>query len=472
MPYPSSLDNFPDPVGGNPLSASGGKTQVQYVTELQDAIQAIETKLGIDSSADVTSIDYKVSNIVGATPPFSPPIIIASKDMPASIKAIADYTCDAVADEVQINLAMERAGALQSRSNGESSANAQQRGRVQLTGGLFMTGDACIIQSGIEFAGMGQLTCLRAKPSAAAFGTTGVGSAPGIIKQKSATTGHMLRVRDMWIDGNYAAGGSNGPHGIYIYQTGTSTGGDPPTSPDSDSTFHDLFISGFYTGTRHGLYLEGNAGNIRGSIIDRVYGRFFSGSGIYINGAPDGHISNSQLGDAARSGNDGTSFAAFRIASANIKLSNLKAFYAGASAGAANTLGWGIWVSSSRSVGAVLETQDCANGIFFDSSPYAASALLLDTCLVDGLLISASKVQLGEVTVQNRAGGRYPTSTYGIRADGLYADCRCTGNVDPTNITNPVYRTGAGVIPGAGNLLGARSAAQISNGTALINQVT
>ena len=274
---------------------------------------------------------------------------------------------------------------------------------------------------------------------------------------------HMLRISNLWLDGNYGSVGSVAPHGIYLYSTGTDSSGDPPTSPDSDCTIHDLFISGFYTGTRHGIYLEGNSGNIRGSMIDRIYGRFFSGNGIFINGSPDGHLSNAQIGDAARGGvgnNSGTDFAGFRVASSNIKFSNIKAFYCGAAAGQSNTLGWGMWFTNSRGLGSVLEVQDSASGFFFDGSPYTVSAVLSDTCLDVGVRISTNRITATGVQVMLRGGARYTTQIRGIWIDSTYNNCQVLADIDPANITTPIQNF-------AGLSGGLRNFVRISDNTTL-----
>jgi len=54
--YPTSLDSFTDKQDGVDYP------QAIHINDVQDAIEALETKLGIDSSGDTNSIDYKVNN--------------------------------------------------------------------------------------------------------------------------------------------------------------------------------------------------------------------------------------------------------------------------------------------------------------------------------------------------------------------------------------------------------------------------
>lgn len=61
--YPTSLDNFSNPSAGNPLNSPSHSTQ--HANE-NDAIEALEAKVGIDGSAVTTSHDYKLSGVTGS----------------------------------------------------------------------------------------------------------------------------------------------------------------------------------------------------------------------------------------------------------------------------------------------------------------------------------------------------------------------------------------------------------------------
>lgn len=54
--FPSSLDSFTDKVDGTDYP------QAAHINNLQDAIEALEAKVGVDSSAVSTSLDYKLTN--------------------------------------------------------------------------------------------------------------------------------------------------------------------------------------------------------------------------------------------------------------------------------------------------------------------------------------------------------------------------------------------------------------------------
>lgn len=60
MTFPSTLDSFSNPAPTD--SRSTAPTLSTRIGQLNDAIESLETKVGIDSSSDVTSIDYKLAN--------------------------------------------------------------------------------------------------------------------------------------------------------------------------------------------------------------------------------------------------------------------------------------------------------------------------------------------------------------------------------------------------------------------------
>lgn len=58
--YPTSLDTFSDP---NPTSEMSNPSHSGLHTDINSAVEALETKVGIDGSADTNSLDYKVASV-------------------------------------------------------------------------------------------------------------------------------------------------------------------------------------------------------------------------------------------------------------------------------------------------------------------------------------------------------------------------------------------------------------------------
>jgi microcystin-dependent protein len=60
--YPVSLDNFQNPVSTDPMNSATVPHATQHAN-LNDAVEALETKVGIDNSADTDSHDYKLRRL-------------------------------------------------------------------------------------------------------------------------------------------------------------------------------------------------------------------------------------------------------------------------------------------------------------------------------------------------------------------------------------------------------------------------
>ena len=60
--FPGSLDTLTNPTAGNSLNSPSHAGQH---ADANDAIEALQAKVGVNGSAVTTSLDYKVSNIEG-----------------------------------------------------------------------------------------------------------------------------------------------------------------------------------------------------------------------------------------------------------------------------------------------------------------------------------------------------------------------------------------------------------------------
>jgi hypothetical protein len=58
--FPNNLDSLINPNSTNPLS---NPSHSEQHTNANDAIEALQTKVGVDGSTDINSLDYKVSDI-------------------------------------------------------------------------------------------------------------------------------------------------------------------------------------------------------------------------------------------------------------------------------------------------------------------------------------------------------------------------------------------------------------------------
>lgn len=60
--FPTSLDALTNPAAGDSLSSPSHAGQH---ANANDAIEALQAKVGVDNSAVTTSLDYKIRNIQG-----------------------------------------------------------------------------------------------------------------------------------------------------------------------------------------------------------------------------------------------------------------------------------------------------------------------------------------------------------------------------------------------------------------------
>jgi hypothetical protein len=60
--YPSSLDDFTNPTADDSLNSTTVPHADQHAN-LNDAVEALQAKVGVNSSAVTTSLDYKVTQL-------------------------------------------------------------------------------------------------------------------------------------------------------------------------------------------------------------------------------------------------------------------------------------------------------------------------------------------------------------------------------------------------------------------------
>lgn len=65
--YPTTLDTYTNPSGTSAVGVDvGGRTHSEFHSDNNDAIEALQTKVGVDGSAVTTSHDYKLSGVTGS----------------------------------------------------------------------------------------------------------------------------------------------------------------------------------------------------------------------------------------------------------------------------------------------------------------------------------------------------------------------------------------------------------------------
>lgn len=65
--FPTAIDAFTNPSGSDEVGVDvGGRTHSEFHSDNNDAIEALEAKVGVDSSAVTTSHDYKLGEVTGS----------------------------------------------------------------------------------------------------------------------------------------------------------------------------------------------------------------------------------------------------------------------------------------------------------------------------------------------------------------------------------------------------------------------
>lgn len=219
-------------------------------------------------------------------------ITVAANDESAAVKANADYVCDGVADEVQINAALSAVG-----GSGTTIGYGTSGGTVVLVGRQFTIANSIILRNQVELVGAygGQGTFI--KPAASGWAP---GAANGLIELESTNT-QYVNVHNLTLT---AAGSAYNGSGLYL------AGGDTPTY-DAHLKFSDLFI---FQVDGDGIFLDGSRSNHLTNIRILEAGLH----GINID-SPDTFLTGIDIGIC---GGDG-----FHISGANLHLANCKAWF-------------------------------------------------------------------------------------------------------------------------------------------------
>lgn len=166
------------------------------------AIQKIEIRpKGTGDYADVlyprTSVD-----MVDDAPPRTATLVVAASNSSVAGKSSADYVCDGVSDNVEINAAITALGVT--------------GGKVVLLEGLFAIATAILLASNVSLEGQGNGTVLRI-PNA-------TNTTFNVIQNSDTINGNTsITVSNLKIDGNKASNTAGTQHGISLTKVTYST---------------------------------------------------------------------------------------------------------------------------------------------------------------------------------------------------------------------------------------------------------
>lgn len=363
-------------------------------------------------------------------------VLVASNDAPALVKAAADYVCDGVNDEVQINAALVDAAVIAGQGG---PVGGGWRGAVLLSGGRFFCGNSILLQNATALRGQAKATVLYPVSLTA---VTGSGVNPALIKLADAAA-HLTEVSNLHIDMNGAAGGTG--HGINLDMTaGANTSGLPDMSPDGDHLIFNVSMNNGNNATRHGIwFLQDTGSHNRGSIISTCQIRRMGGNGIRLENASDMMVNAIHLG--------GSSGYGYYIAGGNTMLTSCKSYFSDTG---------GYFVSSGRVQLTGCSSQDELNGYTITGGNVTLSGCIADTFSGSGFDVSANGTILMGCYAFVRNGGRYATGTRGLFFSAAVLGCLVQMLVDPTSVTTPFSGTFTG---NRGQVVNADTGAQFAS---------
>jgi len=365
--FPNSLDTFASPVGSNTLSNPDHTVEHLLVSS---AISALESKVGITSSADTASLDYLVKHAY----------FVASSSAPAWMVKQAQYVCDGTADDVQIQQAVDAA-------NG---------GLVILSPGTFSVSSSIELDDSTSLMGAGiNSTVLQLANNANT----------NVLRSPSAATGNVyfVTVKNLAIYGNKTNNSSG--RGIYMKFAHTWLIEDVFIK---DTAEHGVDIVA--TGTSN-IALNNWFKNCR--IQDTASGQYNIVFGSY---APNNHVLNCIFGSSTAQAavgllNDETTFIGCHISGAGtngIKISG------------SNNIITGNFVEASTSDGIVVDDgvsgNRIENNVIFNSGYGGAAGTY------SGIKVSGQKTAI----IGNRMFDRQGTKTQDY---GIYIDSTATGTM-------------------------------------------
>lgn len=88
MPYPDELDEFTNPIQGQSRAAAGVQEWVLF-SQLNDAVEAIETELGVLPKGDYDSVAERLDN-AGSSPLTSDPFVVQSAAVAPTNQLVVD----------------------------------------------------------------------------------------------------------------------------------------------------------------------------------------------------------------------------------------------------------------------------------------------------------------------------------------------------------------------------------------------
>lgn len=320
-------------------------------------------------------------------------LLVASSELPQSVKDGCDYVCDGTNDQVEINQALLRASRPGDGFGGEGFIG------VELVGPTF-------------YVGHDNATSITTYPSTALFGNgngtlispqfTTVGIDRGAIETLN-TNVHRILIANLTIGRKTSV--SFPGHGIKIVGGGV---GDAYEIKSGNDPFHMIHHVNVHRASGKGIWCTGAGGGSREMQIGWCVLFNCMEQGLLVDGSSD-----SQISDCRATG--GGAFPGFELGGGNTRLSNSKAYYRG-NANGSTTSADGFLISSSRCEISSCAAQDCGGYGFNVASSEATLTHALADSNNKGFRIASDGSFIG-LRGLSRSGGGF-SQNVGIEFSG------------------------------------------------------
>ena len=336
--------------------------------------------------ATTAYVDSEIAGVSSGTTavPRKGRLLVASSELPADVKSAADYVCDGTNDQVEINLALQRASRPLDGFGGEGYIG------VELVGPTFYVGHdnatSITMYPSTSLRGQGNGTLISPQ-----YTTAGIDR--GAIELLNSNC-HRVLVEYLTI-GRHNAVNFNG-HGIKFVGAGDGQTYQIKSGNDPFNMIHHVNV---HRAGGKGVWCTGTAGGSREMQVGWLVLFNCVEQGLLIDGSSD-----SQVSDIRATG--GGAFPGIELGGGNTRLANSKVYYRGNGTGATSGAD-GILINSSRCEVVACASQDCAGYGLNVSSADATVTHFLSDSNVAGFRI-ASSGSFENLQALTRTGGGFP----------------------------------------------------------------
>lgn len=154
--FPTGIDSFPDPAPTTPMNTPGALEHDIQHSNVNDAINTIEMKLGINGSADVNSVDKKLATVVSAQAADAAAIAVANGNISTNTTNITNLLSSNPAGAANGVVFIPATATAGTEINSAIASFGGTKGVVQLGKGTFTVDVNVPLADNVTIRGMGR----------------------------------------------------------------------------------------------------------------------------------------------------------------------------------------------------------------------------------------------------------------------------------------------------------------------------